>query len=377
MTRSMIDPIELTRELIRFETINPPGNETPCAEYLGGILEQAGFQIAYHPMAANRANLIARIGGGGARKPLCLSGHTDVVPLGAAPWSVPPFGAEIADGKIYGRGSTDMKGGVAAIVAAAVDLAPRLGGTPGLVLVITAAEESGCEGANFLVGQDGVLGQAGAILIAEPTANRPLNGHKGVFRAEGRATGVTAHGSMPEQGENAVYKAARVIGKLERLQLGDGRALKGGQPTLNVGWFHGGMNINSVPDEAKFGVDIRIVPGLRDADVLAMLAEVGGTDVSFTKCSYYPAVYTEPSDPWIEEVREVMAEITGERSSPAIASYFTDAEALARGYGHPPAIILGPGEPDMAHQTDEFCAIHRIEEARAGFTEIARRWCGI
>ena len=373
----MIDPIELTRRLIRFETINPPGNETPCAEYLGGILERAGFRIAYHPMAPNRANLIARIGGGDGKKPLCLSGHTDVVPLGAAPWSVPPFAADMGDGKIYGRGATDMKGGIAAIVAAAVELAPHLHGTPGLVLVITAAEETGCEGANFLAGLDGVLGRAGALVIAEPTANRPLNGHKGVLRAEGRATGVTAHGSMPEQGENAVYKAARVIAKLERLKLGEGRALNGGLPTLNVGWFHGGMNINSVPDEAKFGLDIRMVPGLTDAEVLATLAETGGADVSFTQFTYFPAVYTDPADPWIAQVREVMAEITGETHAPAIASYFTDAEALARGYGHPPAVILGPGEPEMAHQTDEFCAVARIEQAHAGFTEIGRRWCGI
>ena len=374
-----IDPIELTRDLIRFETINPPGNETPCAEFIGGILERAGFRIAYHRLDGDgsRANLIARIGGSAARKPLCLSGHTDVVPLGAAPWSVSPFAADIADGKIYGRGSTDMKSGVAAIVAAAVELAPRLEGTPGLVLVVTASEESGCQGANFLVGLDGALGEAGALLVAEPTANRPLNGHKGVLRVEGRATGITAHGSMPEEGDNAVYKAARAVGRLERLKLDEGRTLKGGLPTLNVGWFHGGMNVNSVPDEATFGVDIRMVPGLTDTDVMAMLAEIGGPDVSFTRFTSFPPVYTEPSHPWIAEVREVMAGITGERHPPAIASYFTDAEALVRGYGQPPAIILGPGEPDMAHQTDEFCTIRRVEEATAGFTEIARRWCGL
>jgi succinyl-diaminopimelate desuccinylase len=373
----MIDPIALTRDLIRFDTINPPGNETPCAEHIGGILERAGFRIAYHPMPGGRANLIARIGGRDTAKPLCLSGHIDVVPLGAAPWTVAPFGGDIADGRIYGRGSTDMKGGVAAIVAAAVDLAPHLEGTPGLVLAITAAEETGCEGANFLAGLDGVLGSAGALIVAEPTANRPLNGHKGVLRVEGSATGVTAHGSMPEEGDNAVYKAARAIGRLESLKLETGRILKGGLPTLNVGWFHGGMNINSVPDEAKFGLDIRMVPGLSDTDVMAMLGETCGPDITFVRCSYYPPVYTEPSDPWMAEVHEVMAEITGLRHPPAIAPYFTDAEALTRAYSHPPAVILGPGEPDMAHQTDEYCHVNRITEAHAGFTEIARRWCGL
>jgi succinyl-diaminopimelate desuccinylase len=372
-----IDPIELTRELIRFETINPPGNETPCAEYIGGILERAGFTVSYHPFEEGRANLVARIGGAGGRKPLCMTGHTDVVPLGAAPWTVPPFAADIADGKIYGRGSTDMKGGVAAIVAAAVDLAPRLGGTPGLELVITAGEERGCQGANFLVDQGNILGQAGAMIVAEPTANRPLNGHKGVLWVEGLAKGVTAHGSMPHRGDNAVYKAARVIGKLEGLDLEEGRVLVGGLPTLNVGWFHGGMNINSIPDEARFGLDIRMVPGLTDTDVLEQLAEIGGGEVSFTRMGYSPPVYSDPSGEWIAEVHEIMAEITGERHEPAIATYFTDAEALTRAYGHPPTVILGPGEPDLAHQTDEFCFIRRIEEAHVAFREIARRWCGV
>jgi succinyl-diaminopimelate desuccinylase len=328
-------------------------------------------------MEENRANLIARIGGSADKKPLCMTGHTDVVPLGAAPWSVSPFAGDMADGKIFGRGSTDMKSGLAAIIAASVELAPRLHGTPGLVLVITAGEERGCQGANFLAAQDGVLGEAGALLVAEPTANRPLNGHKGVLWIEGRATGVTAHGSMPEHGVNAVYKAARVIAKLEALKLDEGRVLKGGLPTLNVGWFHGGMNINSIPDEAKFGVDIRMVPGLSPEEVLAQLAEIGGTDVSFAQLGFSEPVFTEPSDPWIAGIHAVMAEITGERHAPGIATYFTDAAALTQVYGHPPTIILGPGEPEMAHQTDEYCYVGRIEQAAVAYTEIARQWCGV
>ncbi len=373
----MPDPVQLTRELIRFETVNPPGNETPCAEYIGAILEQAGFDIAYYPMEDNRANLIARIGGNGVKKPLCLSGHTDVVPLGAAAWSVPPFAAEIANGKVYGRGSTDMKSGNAALISAAVELAPHLAGTPGLVIVITAGEERGCMGANFLARLDGVLGEAGALIVAEPTANRPMNGHKGVLWVEGRAIGVTAHGSMPEQGVNAVYKAARAIGRLEKLRLDQGRTMIGGMPTLNVGWFHGGMNINSIPDEAKFGLDIRMVPGLTDAEVLSKLAEVGGGDVTFEKLGSSEPVYTEPSHPWYVEICETAARITGEIHEPAMATYFSDASALTKAYRYPPAVILGPGEPDMAHQTDEFCYVRRIEEARAIYVEIIRRWCAI
>lgn len=372
-----IDTIELTRELIRFETINPPGNETPCAEYIGAILETAGFDIAYYPLAENRANLIARIGGNPGKKPICLSGHTDVVPLGGAPWSVAPFAGDISDGKIYGRGSTDMKGGVAAIIASAVELAPYLRGTPGVVLVITAAEERGCQGANYLAGLDGVLGKAGAMIVAEPTSNRALLGHKGVLWVQGEAKGITAHGSMPDKGDNAIYKAARVISKLAALKLHNGRELKGGLPTLNVGRIQGGMNINSIPDRTMFEIDIRMVPGLDPDDVMATLSEIGGGEVTFTKMDYHSPVWSEPSDPWIRDVFELMPSITGEQQEEAIATYFTDAHALARAYGHPPTLILGPGEPDMAHQTNEYCFISRIEEARTAFTEIIRRWSGI
>jgi succinyl-diaminopimelate desuccinylase len=373
----MIDAVELTRALIRFETINPPGNEQPCAEYLGGILEAAGFSIAYYPMGENRANLVARIGGNAEEKPLCFSGHTDVVPLGAAPWSVAPFAGDISDGKIYGRGSTDMKGGVAAFVAAAVELAPRLAGTPGLVLVISAAEERGCEGARHLASIEGALGEAGAMVVAEPTSNRPLVGHKGVLWVEGLAKGVTAHGSMPHEGVNAVYKAARAVTRLETLDLAAGRNLTAGQPTLNVGWLKGGMNINSVPDEARIGLDIRMVPGIAPADVMALLAEIGGEEVAFTEMSYHAPVWTNPGTPWVQEVFALMARLTGTPPEPAIASYFTDAAPLTVAYGHPPTLILGPGEPHLAHQTDEYCLISRIEEARYAFTEIARGWCGV
>jgi succinyl-diaminopimelate desuccinylase len=245
------------------------------------------------------------------------------------------------------------------------------------VLVISAAEETGCEGVNHLVELErNVLGEAGAMIVAEPTSNRPLVGHKGVCWVEGVAKGVTAHGSMPERGDNAVYKAARVVGRLQTLDLAEGRDFKVGKPTLNVGYLRGGLNINSVPDEARIGVDVRMVPGITEAEVLARLQEIGEDEVSFTLRSTSPAVWSEPSDPWIASVFSLMQDIAGAPTEPAIATYFTDAAALTKAYGYPPTLILGPGEPDLAHQTDEFCFIRRIEEAKAAFTEIARRWCG-
>jgi succinyl-diaminopimelate desuccinylase len=372
----MIPSPQLTQELVRFETINPPGNETPCAHHLGQLLDSAGFKTSYVPMGANRDNLIAWAGGNSGKPPLCFSGHTDVVPLGAAPWTVAPFGGDIADGKIYGRGSSDMKSGVAAFVSAALALAPHLEGTPGLVLVISAGEERGCEGANLLARQ-GVLPEAGAIIVAEPTANQLLAGHKGVFWLEGTARGVTAHGSMPEQGENAVYKAARAALALEAFDFSKDTHPILGRPTVNVGWMRGGLNVNSVPDEARLGIDVRLVPGVDRERLIERFRQATGGTITFEVLGTSDAVWTDPDDSWVRDVASVVQSVTGAASGIGGASYFTDAAALKPGMGNPPTLILGPGEPSMAHQTDEWCSINRIEEAEAIFSELIVRWCGL
>src|SRR4051812_23961396 len=191
-----IDPIELSRELVAFNTINPPGRELACIRHLENILTAAGLATSVHGFGQDRANLIARIGGHDGKPPLCFTGHVDTVPLGNAAWSVDPFAGAIMEGKLYGRGSSDMKCGVAAFVAAMCGIADQLiHSATGVVLVITAGEEIGCEGA-FLLARDGVLGRAGAIVVAEPTSNVAVVGHKGALWLRAITTGVTAHGSM-------------------------------------------------------------------------------------------------------------------------------------------------------------------------------------
>ena len=372
-----IDPRALTRELLAFNTINPPGMERACARHLGAKLERAGFRTTYHEFAESRTSLIAEIGGDAKRPPICFTGHIDTVPLGSAKWTKDAFAGEADGDRLYGRGSTDMKSGIAAFVAAAVEFAPVLAKGPGLVLVITAGEEVGCEGARHLA-DNKLLGRAGAIVVAEPTANYPYIGHKGLAWFEIETTGVTAHGSMPEVGDNAILKMARVIGDLETFRFPVESHAVMGKPTLNVGTIHGGLNTNSVPDEARITVDTRTVPGVDHAHLCASLESLlAPRGARVRKIVDTPSLYTEPANEWVQEVFEICTPFLDGRPTPKTITFSTDGSDLKRGFGGPPAVILGPGEPTLAHQTDEWCSIGRIEQSVDLFRSIMRRWCAL
>ena len=157
------------------------------------------------------------------------------MPLGRAEWTREPLAGEIDGDRLYGRGTSDMKGGLAAIVVAAERVAELGSGDAQLELVLCAAEETGCEGALALAESEGALGRVGAVLVAEPTSNYPCTAHKGVVWLDAHTSGRTAHGSMPDLGENAVYALARAIGKLEELELPQVEHELLGDPTLSAG----------------------------------------------------------------------------------------------------------------------------------------------
>jgi succinyl-diaminopimelate desuccinylase len=372
----MLDTLSLTRELLRFDTISPPGDEEACARHLAGVLEAAGFTLAFHQAADRRTNLVARRGGRADTSPLCFTGHLDTVPLGTRPWRCDPFAGELADGRLYGRGSSDMKGGIAAFVTAACHLADRLPGTPGLVLVITADEETGAQGAQYLAGLHGALGRAGAVVVAEPTDNYPFVGHKGALWLEARTSGVTAHGSMPERGVNAIYRMARAVTKLEQYTFEAAHPVLG-RPTLNVGTIHGGLNINSVPDAATIKIDIRTIPELKHAVLSDRLAEYLGEEVALAPLIDVEGLWTDPGHPWVEQVFDLVTPVLGARPEVRAAPYFTDGASLATAYGGAPTVVLGPGELALAHQTDEYCEVAKLEQAVELYVELARRWCGL
>ena len=367
----------LTRDLVRFDTINPPGEERVCAHHIGGMLEASGFRVDYHEFANQRTSLVARLDGSGDGPPICFTGHIDVVPLGKAAWSHDPFAGERDGDRLFGRGVTDMKGALAAIVLAAQRIAALPERKAGLVLVLTAGEETHCEGAHHLAAQPGALGSAGAVLVGEPTANQPLVGHKGRVRYRIKTTGVTAHASMPEQGDNAILKIAEVVQRLERFDFGVAPHPVMGSPTLNVGTITGGLNINSVPDEAEIGVDIRTIPGQTADEIEVRLEASLGPEVGVTNIANEDSVVTDARDEWVQQVYDVMEPLLGRRPQPATAVYFTDGSVLKPAYGGPPTVILGPGEPTCAHKTDEYCSIVKLEAATEAYLDIMRRWCGV
>ena len=372
-----LNSIALTRKLLTFNTMNPPGQERACAEYLGKLLGDGGFETDLYEFAEGRTSLVARIQGNNDRAPICFTGHIDTVPLGATRWTKDPLKGEIEGGRIYGRGSSDMKGGVAAMVIAGLRVAELSKGRAGLSLVITAGEETGCQGAYFLASHGTALGKAGAIVVGEPTSNFPVVGHKGALWIEARATGMAAHGSMPEKGINAIYKAADAVKKLQDFDFEAVPHPLLGSPTLNVGTITGGININSVPDQALIGIDIRTTPDQSNKEVYEKLKSYLGQELEFNRLMDVEGIATDPQDEWILEVFDVMESFLEERPVARGVTYFTDASALTPAFGNPPTIILGPGDPAMAHKTDEYCEISKIEEAVEAYLEIVRRWCDL
>ncbi len=373
---SRADALALTRHLLALNTVNPPGDEAAAVHLVGAVLEEAGFATRLVELAPGRPNLVARIDGhDGGAPALGFTGHLDVVPLGEAPWRVDPFAGEMQGDRLYGRGSADMKSGVAAMVVAACRVARRRSRRAGLELVLTAGEEIGCAGAHAVVQRPGALGKVGALVVGEPTDLGPRVGHRGVLWLRLRFSGRTAHASMPHEGDNAVVKAARAAIVLAEHDFHGLVHPALGRPTLNVGRLEGGLNLNSVPDSAILGLDLRLVPGQSSGAVMAELAR-RWPDAVIEPVVDCPPLWSDPGDEWLQRVADRAAAVTG---IPAGAlgpvPFATDAGYLTPAYGDPPTVILGPGATEQAHKTDEWCSATRIEQAVELYTEIASAWC--
>jgi succinyl-diaminopimelate desuccinylase len=369
-----MDVISLTKKLLSFNTVNPPGNEGKIAEFTGNLLKSNGFSTVYYNFDKDRLHLIAERGLSAKKSPIILSGHFDTVPLGNNKWSVDAFGGEIRDGKIWGRGSSDMKGGIAAMIIASLQAFEENAPDGGIRLIFTSAEELGCQGVQQLVSQLNTNRNASAIIIGEPTANIPATGHKGALYLNAVSSGITSHSSMPELGVNAIYKAARSILKAKDFSFDTEKDPLLGYPTINVGKMNGGMNINSVPDHAEFTIDVRTTSKSDHKKIFDRLAGDFGDEADLEILSDLKSVYTENDDPFVQLVYEICGIDPKDKNFPRALPYLTDGSVLQRFYNDAPTIILGPGQPEMAHQTDEYCYIDKLEESVRIYKEIILKW---
>jgi acetylornithine deacetylase/succinyl-diaminopimelate desuccinylase-like protein len=330
---------ELLQGLIRFNTVNPPGNERPAQEYLADHLEQAGFQCELLGAEPGRPNLIARLGpeSAGAEGPtLCYLGHVDTVLADPADWSHDPWSGDIADGFIWGRGALDMKSQVAAEIAAAASLA-RSGWRPArgelLIVAVVDEETGGSLGAQWItethpqkVRCDLLINEGGGALFEYGGRRRygVCCAEKGVFRFALSTDGVAGHASMPGMGENALLKMGPILerfaarqpsyrltaepraflagigedpedpeGAVARLRAADPRLAIMFEPMLGVTFtptrIRASEKINVIPSLAELKVDCRVPPGLGEQEVREGIAEVlgdpqsGGWRIDFTE----------------------------------------------------------------------------------------------
>jgi succinyl-diaminopimelate desuccinylase len=369
------DSVALAQELVRFPSINPPGHERSCSAFLANLLAAFDMTVETYEFAAGRPSIVARVAGYESEPPLCFTGHIDVVPLGAKTWSVPPFEGTIRGGKLFGRGASDMKSGVAAFVSAVVRQLRK--GEPlrrGITLVITAGEESGCEGA-FHLSRVGALGECALLVVAEPSANRPIIAHKGSLRVRVTVRGTTAHSSMPEVGDNAIDKAAEMITRLRRHGFDDYRHPLLGRTTACVSMIEGGLNINSVPDLVTFSIDFRTVPSHAHAVLISEIEALFGPEAEIGVVTDFPGFSTDPDAPLLAHLSAILADRSGKDAAYLGAPYFTDASALVPAFGGVPTVVLGPGEVEQCHRTDEFCFVANIEESRAIYEAMIERYC--
>lgn len=372
------DVIHLLQQLIRIPSVNPdnaPGTadtgEETLAVFLTGWLESIGAEVFLEEIKPGRPNLIARFAPLDGRPRILLGPHLDTVGVGGM--TIDPFGGDIRDGKVWGRGASDTKGPMAAMLRALHENRDQLADLPVAVdFVAFMGEESGQWGSKDFAKRHG--GNYSFALVGEPTSMDVVHVTKGSLWATLRATGKAAHSSMPERGENAILKLTRALDRLD-CHLGDELATFThpvlGHSTMNIGLIRGGARPNIVPDWAEAEIDIRITPSLAAAGgalkLLAETLEFHALPVELVRPHENPPMETPAEHPMIRRLLEQGSMLAG-------APWFSDAAHLSN--GGVPSICIGPGTIDQAHTADEFIEIAALEQGAEFFTRFIRGLAG-
>jgi acetylornithine deacetylase/succinyl-diaminopimelate desuccinylase-like protein len=396
-------PLNLTKtliELVGTPSVNPMGRAVSGAEFyehqitalLEKLLADCGIPTTRQPIAEKRDNLLARVDGdppleSGGRL-VVLEVHQDTVPVEGM--TIPPFAAEVREGRLYGRGSCDVKGGMAAMLGALVQLAEeRPRPRPTVVLACTVNEEHGFTGATGLCELWGRKADPlfprkpdGAI-VAEPSNLRVVVAHKGMVRWRCHTRGRAAHSCDPQLGNNAIYSMGRVVRALEHYA----REVVGGlaehplcgRPTLSVGTIRGGVSVNIVPESATIEIDRRLVPGEEPETAWRHVAEFVARESGVGDCVEHERPFMQSrglSDrdnrTLAEKAMAAAREVIGNSAGTIGVAFGTDAAAItAAGV---PCVVFGPGSIDQAHTADEWVPMGEVEQAAEILYRLLTNW---
>lgn len=368
--------VELLQDIVRMRTEND--NEVEVAVYLQTLLKEHGIESKLIELEPGRSNLIAEIKNGDSDKVLGISGHMDVVKAGNHDlWQHDPYGAEIVDGKLYGRGSTDMKGGLMALVIAMIHANENKNFNGTIRLLATVGEETGEPGARQL-SDLGYADDLDGILVAEPFNNRILYMHGGSYNYKIKSHGVSAHSSTPQKGENAIQhlrdfmvgiqaKLDDVIAKYENDKLG--------RTIHSVTLIEGGVQLNSIPEYAEYQANARTIPEFDNDKLTALIKETvdefnamdKGYKFEFELLADMPTVVSDPESELIQSIHKVSHQ---DNIDLIALPGTTDTAQFQRNNKTMDVAIYGPGDVNIAHQLDEFIEVEDYLEFIPTFVNI-------
>jgi acetylornithine deacetylase len=377
------DARALARALVRIDSRNPGltlggAGEADCVALLRRVLDDWGFHTEVHEALPGRPNLIARVGAATAPRRLMFSGHLDVV--GTEGMTHAPFDGEERGGRLYARGAADMKGGAAAMCAAAwrAAQAPLAGE---IVVALTADEEYESIGTRVMLERGA---RADAAIVGEPTRLEIMPAHRGFVWIEVEVSGRAAHGSRWDVGIDAIRHAGLLLHELDRVDAEELPCREHpllGRASLHASTIEGGIGMSTYPDRCVVRLERRTLPGERGEDVVAEI-EGACRAVRARRPSFAADVrllMTQgPSDVALDA--PIVRELTGalracdEPVRVAGMSAWTDA-ALLNAAGIP-AICFGPGDISLAHAAEEYIPLDEIDRAASVLDVLARRWCG-
>jgi acetylornithine deacetylase len=377
----MDSSIELLRELVALDSRNPtlsPGapGERAVAEHLHRALSDAGLDATITEVAPGRPNVVAVLEGRAPGRTLLLCGHTDTVGVEGM---AAPFEPRIADGRLYGRGSQDMKGGVAAMVDAARRIARHGGLDRGRLIVACVADEEMASLGAEAIARDV---RADAAVVPEPTDLQIGVAHKGFAFLEVETRGVAAHGSRPRDGRDAIFRMGRVIGLLEQLdrtlQAGARHPLLG-PASLHASRVEGGREMSVYPDRCVLQFERRTIPGEpRDRplrEVESLLAALERQDPEFeasARTSFARDPFQLAASAELPQQLAAACAARGHAADFVGLSFWTDAQLLAA--AGIPAVIFGPGGAGL-HSLDEYVLVEHVAACRDILVGLARRFC--